>query len=579
MMTDSKFTRRSVLGAAATTAAVASVATRAVARVVEPAHEFSSLPKLSEAQSGHLRHFRNTLALPDGDWGTMTSDDPMHVGDWTGYQYQLSGMAHTMAQAHYHRMPNAPGFFRADMDRVVQKMLLPEVWQYWFSVSQGSPLFNPGQAEPRKPFWDPIVKENIFYSGHLNHTAALYAYLFNDAKYDEPGSFTFANRQSFGFGPAKVEYGLKSVNDAIYWQFVENGHMGVACQPNAVFLGCSQFPLWGMKWQDARLGGTRADEAVASHIAAWKRFGGFELGKETPFLWLQAQNILATDDPKGFAVKGAPAMTAGNWSQWILNATMPEYARSTYEFVADASLAREPDGSVIVVDPHQMGKPGERFARGYEIHAGRAAPAIDKKPGKNIAYAGIWGWTALTISEHQDPRLQDLLAYVDANMNPTWRDGGLYYPIRDETWVDGKFVGVTPTSGNVNYAYARMNVEGGLRKLYESKWGAEHFAEPNLSDVSRDVDVVRGQFVAEKQALVVTVRPPRGAKASLASLQFSNLARQGQAWTLAVDGKVAAKGNGTELHNASLRNTAFKNGKLSFQAPIERETTFVVRFA
>jgi hypothetical protein len=196
-----------------------------------------------------------------------------------------------------------------------------------------------------------------------------------------------------------------------------------------------------------------------------------------------------------------------------------------------------------------------------------------------MAYAGIWGWTALTISERQDPRLRELLAYVDTNMNPTWRDGGLYYPVRDETWVDGKFVGVTPTSGNVNYAYARLNVEDGLHKLYASDWGREHFAEPHLSDVSRDVDVIRGRFLPGKQALVVTLRPFRGSKGVRASLEFANLARQGQGWSLEADGKLVASGNATELRSTQGRDAKFENGKLSVTVPVERETTFVLRFA
>lgn len=196
-----------------------------------------------------------------------------------------------------------------------------------------------------------------------------------------------------------------------------------------------------------------------------------------------------------------------------------------------------------------------------------------------MGYAGFWGWTALTLSERQDPRLKELLAYVDANMNPTWRDGGLYYPVRYETWVDDKFVGVTPTSGNVNFAYARLNVEDGLHKLYASQWGADHFGEPNLSDVSRDVDVIRGVFLQDKQALVVTVRPYRGSKGGVADLEFSNLARQGQGWTLEVDGDVAARGNATELATTSLRHASFEGGKLKVAAPVERETTFVLRFA
>jgi hypothetical protein len=571
-------TRRKVLGGAATAAVATAVAPKVLARVGEPQHEFSTLSKLDDLQSGHLRHFRNTLALADGDWGTMVSDDPMHAGDFTGYQYQLSSMAHSLGTAHLNRMPHAPGFFRTDMDRVVRKMLLPEVWQYWFTMSQGDPRNDPSLKEPLKPLWDPVARDNIMYSGHLNQVAALYGYLFNDDKYDAPNAFVFRNYQD-PFGKRTAEYGLKSLNDVIYWQYVQNGHIGVACFPNAVFLGCSQFPLWGMKWQDTRLGGSRADETIESHNNAWKRFGGFQPGQEMPFLWFAKQKQLAREGGKNQFDEAAPIMTAMNWSQWIINGTMPEYAESVWPFVSAATLARDTDGALVVVSPAETGTPGERYKRGRDILAGRPAAAPRKKPGRNDAYAGLWGWFAQNMSERQDPRLTEILAYVDANMNPTWENGGLYYPVRDETWVDDKFVGVTPTSGNVHFAYARLNVENGINKLVNSKWGAEHFAEPNLSAVSRDVDVVRGIFLPERQALVVTVRPYRGGKATVANFEFANLMRRGQGWTLEQDGQLAARGKADEVLGSTLRGTVLRDGKLAFSAPVERETTLVLRFA
>jgi hypothetical protein len=57
---------------------------------------------------------------------------------------------------------------------------------------------------------------------------------------------------------------------------------------------------------------------------------------------------------------------------------------------------------------------------------------------------------------------------------------------------------VALTSGNADFAYARLNVPGGLHSLYNSQWGDEHFSEPTLSDISRNVDVVRAKFVPEK---------------------------------------------------------------------------------
>jgi hypothetical protein len=231
------------------------------------------------------------------------------------------------------------------------------------------------------------------------------------------------------------------------------------------------------------------------------------------------------------------------------------------------------------MDPSMTGRPGQRYARGLDVLAGRPAAPLEKKSGRNDAYAGFWGWFAQNMSEHQDPRLSEFLAYVDANMNPTWADGGLYYPVRNETWVDGRFVGVTPTSGNAHFAYARLNVCDGLNKLVMSNWNDRHFAEPSLTGVSREVDIVRGIFLPEKQVLVVTARPYRGGKPQLASFEFENVRLQGRGWTLEIDGQVAVRGNATQIASSELPGTEFSNGKLSVRTPIERETTIALRFS
>jgi hypothetical protein len=487
-------------------------------------------------------------------------------------------MADAMAQAFVHRLPAAPGFFRADMDAAVQKLLHPDVWSYWFAMSQGSPGWNPALSAPQRPWWDPVVKENIMYSGHLNHVAALYGYLFNDAKYDASDAFSFEGFQANGFGKDRVEYSLPTLNDAIYWQFVENGYMGVACMPNQVFVTCSQFPLWGLKWQDARTGGTRADEAVANHFAAWRRKGGFASGKETPFLWLAAQNRLELE-PKREDGAGRNVFMSSSWSYWSLHGTNPDYAASIYDHVTAGSLGVDSRGRPVVLHEREMARGRDRFGRGVEVLANGGRPArAEAYGGPDGRHAGIWGWTSLILSERADPRLAGILDYADENMNPTWSNGGLYYPRNDATWVDDRFVGVSPTSGNANFGYARLNVEDGLRKLYELAWDSDTFAQPALSDISRDVDVVRASFLPERNLLLLSLRPPRSAAGTIARLEISNVRRPGQGWTLTQDGDTVAAGDAVSVQHSSLRKAVFEDGKLLLEAPVERTTTFALRW-
>lgn len=144
-----------------------------------------------------------------------------------------------------------------------------------------------------------------------------------------------------------------------------------------------------------------------------------------------------------------------------------------------------------------------------------------EKPDSAVGLGAVW------LSEMGDEdRLSRLLRYADSYMEPTWQKGGLFYPRRDELYdEDGHFVHMDPWVGNTLIAFGRLNVEDGLHKLYASPWTAEHFEEPNLSDISRYADVLRGAFLAEENALIVTVRPDDSAKGRDIALSFANVRR------------------------------------------------------
>ena len=121
---------------------------------------FSNKPKLTREQCGHLRHFHNLASLPDGDWSLMGSQDSLQEHD-TSYRYQLSAMAYAAAAAHYHRLPVMRSMFKPLIRKLIHKMLRREVWGYWFMTSQSGVRADPDLQVLRKPWADPVCRENI----------------------------------------------------------------------------------------------------------------------------------------------------------------------------------------------------------------------------------------------------------------------------------------------------------------------------------------------------------------------------------------------------------------------------------
>ncbi len=136
-----------------------SVVVKALPRKLE--HDFlDKYEKLSWEQAGHLRHFHNLATQRDGDWSLMGSQDPGQ--EWLdSYRYQLATMAYAAGAAHYHRLPVLRSAFKALMESLIKKMLRREVWGYWFLTSHSGKFVDPDIKELRKPWADPIVKENI----------------------------------------------------------------------------------------------------------------------------------------------------------------------------------------------------------------------------------------------------------------------------------------------------------------------------------------------------------------------------------------------------------------------------------
>jgi hypothetical protein len=120
----------------------------------------NNVDKLSREQAGHLRHFHNLATLPYGQWDGMGSQVPGQ--EWLdSYRYQLATMAYASGAAHFHRLPALRAPFKRLFEQLIDKMLHPDVWSYWYLTSQSGRFVDPDIESLRRPWPDPVCKENI----------------------------------------------------------------------------------------------------------------------------------------------------------------------------------------------------------------------------------------------------------------------------------------------------------------------------------------------------------------------------------------------------------------------------------
>jgi len=205
--------------------------------------DLSKYPKLSPQQVGHLRHFYNLAFQQDGEWRHMGVLEPGQEF-LDAYRYQLANMSYAAAVAHYHRLPALRTIFKPLMRQLIHKMLRRDVWGYWFNTSHGGILTDPSLKELRKPWPDPVVKENIMYSGHLLLMTSLYGMLFDDDEFEKEDSLVFKWDPIFwGLGLEEFKYSNRTLQNAILDEMERNNWIGVCCEPNVVFIVCNQFPV------------------------------------------------------------------------------------------------------------------------------------------------------------------------------------------------------------------------------------------------------------------------------------------------------------------------------------------------
>jgi hypothetical protein len=508
---------------------------------------------LDALQLGHLRHFANLASQPSNQWELMKGRS-YGQEDFGGYRFQLAYMAYALALTHRHRLPAAPGVFKPIFEQLIEKILLPEVWMYWRDVSRGGSIFNAHLAAGYQEEWNPVVRDNIMYSAYVQSMALTYNYLFADDRYARPGALTLQYWSYFWGGAEKrFEYDQTSLNDHIYWQMVESGYLGVACEPNCVFQICNQPAILGFRMHDLVHGSSRAEEVTRSYEQAWKDFG--RIGDNGHYNVMMAQDTQAIRQNLG----KAPWVDA--WCGALMNMWNRDFVHEHYPRQLGELITKGKDGALSVVT-------GER------------PPLMGQKV---VIDECDFGWVAAWASEMGDAEtLNGLLAHADRFMAPSWRDGGLYYPRNDEREdAEGNRTMIEPMSGNVLLGYARLNIPDGLWHLYNEPWPAWHLDAPALTRVAADVDVSKAVFDPSARRLEFVLRrcDDLARRAKQAGEVLLGNARFHGAWELHCDGEKIAHGEGDAASQCGKVEVRAGADGVTLRCPDDGPHRFVMTFA
>ncbi len=488
---------------------------------------------LSAEQVGHLRHFANLARQPVNDWSLMHGRG-IGQEDFGGYRFQLAYMAYAMALAHRHRLPAAPGLFAPTFRRLIDKMLLPDVWLYWPRVSRGGSVFNAHLSQGYQEEWNPVGRDNIMYSAYVQSMALMYDYLFDDHRYAAPGALTFKYWSYFWGGEERrFEYDQESLNSHVYWLMAESGFLGVACEPNCIFQICNQPAILGFRMHDLIHGERVAQEVTDAYQRAWATLG--RIGDNGHY------HLMVSGDTRTVRPNVMKTPWADAWCGMLMNMWNRDFVHTHYPSQVADLLVEGVGGTLSVRSPPPP------VVMGHTV----------------VNDSSDFGWVAAWAAEMGDTaRLDGLLAHADRYMAPTWRDGGFYYPRNDDvTDAEGRATLMSALGGNALLGYARLNVADGLWKLYNEPWSRDRHAEPALVAVDDDVDVYRAVFDSTAKTLLFTIGLCADARAKGGAVRIGRLPGDVR-WTLRRAGADIARGRGHDVELSSAVTTAENSVRL-----------------
>ncbi|HJN50256.1 MAG TPA: hypothetical protein QF924_07250 [Pseudomonadales bacterium] len=440
-------------------------------------------PALSTKQMGHVRHMINMANDLPGDFSLMGQMDPVYHMSFHAYQFQFAFAHYALASAHYHYTPAHRDLYQDASARLIKRMIYKDVWDYWAHVSkyditgrteEGGE--NVWRTEDDEYGWiDPNIKKNIMYSGHLLQMVGLHETLFDDHRYDQPGSLMFRYAPpEYGQDPIEMKYDHDRLTTVIFDQFEEGHFRGIECERNAVYAECNQHPILGLMSYDLAHGTSFSPEVKRNFkkVMVERNYIDPETKTTMYFLKVREDEVI----PATYA-------WADGWNGHAQHVWDKQFIEDIY--------------------PHQQ--------RRY------IPSMLEGAPGEDMGYTASFdfGWFALLASEVGDNEtVQTMTDYADAHFNPTWMDGGLMYPttadylwnfMRDEK---GLIQNVGPVTGNVLIGFARINPADGLWQIYNKPFDKSHFADPYITDVEYlEASVTQAVYDAEKDALIVTLAP------------------------------------------------------------------------
>lgn len=421
-----------------------------------------------------MRHMARLANQLPGDWSGMGSDW-WDIGEGA-QQYELAFMAYALGVVQQRYTPAYRDYCQDTIEKLIDKMMVPDIWEKWILASRGGKVVDPDQEELGPGWIDPVKKHNIMFKGHLLQMSAMHEALYGTGRYAQPGSFTFEFKATtWGNGNETFVYDLPELARIVHQEYVDSNYEGVQCEPNRVFPMCNQHAILGLLHHDQVFGTTYAADVMPKFKQAWlrKNYTDPETGSHMMARLVRQDLVFHQAEP-----------WADGWTGIFMHAWDREFIQSVYPRERDTHLA---------------------YLLAGKEHA-RACCAMVPTGAK----IGFGMFTALAAEVGDTEGREALLDYADRNFRGMWSDGAFHFP-RSDNWQpneNGESEGVDVLTANALLPMARFNTGGGLWDLYNRPRDRGAAKHPYFTGIDQNVaGVARAYYDDMERALHLSLLP------------------------------------------------------------------------
>jgi len=152
--------------------------------------------------------------------------DRVDIFQTASVRYQINFIGYALAILQTQYTPSFHGYLNEAQRNLIEKYLLPRVWDYWVYESIWGHL--------NFTNWDPADKDNIMLTGYFGAQVNLYMRASGDLRYSEPGSLTFRlNKRNI------FPHDAHTINRSLVTNFQRSAYCLYPCEPNWIYPACN----------------------------------------------------------------------------------------------------------------------------------------------------------------------------------------------------------------------------------------------------------------------------------------------------------------------------------------------------